>query len=120
KVADMNGDGMADVVHIGSDEDASISVLTNTGSGWQGTSENYSSTPLLAAAQLLNSSLRLEDINRDGMPDLVSGDVNSLCYIGPYGINRGKNHSRVIRNTTFMTAWDTRDPIWCDTPKQPP
>ncbi len=90
KIADMNGDGKADLVRFGPDND--VQVRYSTGSGWETPDPlayDYSVSPLtfLGAPQI--NQMRLEDVNRDGLPDIVAGSQNSLCHSGAYGINQG-------------------------------
>ncbi|HXU04593.1 MAG TPA: FG-GAP-like repeat-containing protein, partial [Polyangia bacterium] len=126
RIADMNGDGKADLVHFGSDDTAEMQVRYSTGAGWEVPDEDFSTAPLGYQGSLANSELRFEDLNRDGLPDLVAGGQSSFCYAGAYAINTGKNHTQIINRTTggsatFNTVWDTRLPVGCnDTGSVPP
>ncbi|HXU02405.1 MAG TPA: FG-GAP-like repeat-containing protein, partial [Polyangia bacterium] len=118
-VLDMNGDGRADIVHVGSDDtdDIQVRYANQAGTGWDIPVENYDST-LLATGSVFNSGIRFEDINRDGLPDAVAGNPDSFCYVGSYAINTGKNHDETVNfqghvNTFLGRVWNTRFPTWC-------
>jgi RHS repeat-associated protein len=95
-MADMDGDGRSDIVRFGPDE-RPIQVLHNGGdSSWQDVSSLY---PWDNKATFTSHGIErdndimgyhLEDINRDGLPDIVKNDLgNSPPY--PVMINRGVN-----------------------------
>ncbi|HXU03376.1 MAG TPA: FG-GAP-like repeat-containing protein, partial [Polyangia bacterium] len=119
-VLDMNGDGRADIVHVGSDGTTQIQVryANQAGTGWDIPAEDFDST-LLDAGAVHNSAIRFEDINRDGLPDMVAGNQDSFCYAGAYAINTGKNHVQVIDDSQYNRVWDTRLPYWCDRDQTP-
>jgi len=62
-LADMDGDGRADVVHFGKNA-TQLVVLLNTGSGWQATTAYGGTNGNIQDYQLV-------DVNRDGLPDLM-------------------------------------------------
>jgi RHS repeat-associated protein len=119
RIVDMNGDGRADLVRFGPGE-TTLQVRFNTGSGWETPnplSHDYSTASLtfLGAPQI--SQMRLEDVNRDGLPDIVAGSQNGLCHIGAYGINQGSNHfQNVVRPGSaqvFLSVWKALLPPEC-------
>jgi RHS repeat-associated protein len=90
-LADMDNDGLIDIVRFGAPDSYEVSVLQSTGSGWSmkafGISPTISDKPI--------GFYRLEDINRDGFPDLVSkrvatGSVGSFTVL----LNTGRTTNR--------------------------
>jgi RHS repeat-associated protein len=80
---DMNGDGKADWVRFGPGHH-DISVAHSTGHGWTLPTQSYVS----AYAVDEPPGFHLEDINRDGLPDVVSNDLKNFPI---YGINSGSS-----------------------------
>ncbi|HXU01822.1 MAG TPA: FG-GAP-like repeat-containing protein, partial [Polyangia bacterium] len=122
-VVDMNGDGKADIVRLGPG-DYEIQVRISTGTGWAVAPENYEMTLIGSAAgrdvgKYVN--YRLQDINRDGLPDLVwrFGETQ-LCINMPIGINTGKNHADDPTHPEIQAVWHVIDPQDCGDGAQTP
>jgi RHS repeat-associated protein len=121
-VVDMNGDGKADIVRLGPG-DYEVQVRISTGSGWAVAPENYDMTLIGSVAGRdvgIFVNYKLEDINRDGLPDLVWRDGKQLCINMPMGINTGKNHIEDPTHPEIQAVWHITDPQDCsdstDTP----
>ncbi|HXJ71448.1 MAG TPA: VCBS repeat-containing protein, partial [Candidatus Dormibacteraeota bacterium] len=102
-VIDMNGDGKADLIRRGPGQ-YELQVRINTGSGWVVAPENYESTLIGSAAGTI-FNYKLEDINRDGLPDLVWAPGTQLCATMPIGINTGKNHVENPDYPNIQAVW---------------
>jgi len=114
RIADMNGDGKADLVRFGpNDSDLQVRYTNSTGTGWEVPIENFSVASILRLGSIPISRMRLEDINRDGLPDLVAGSQSSFCHAGAYGLNMGRNTFQTVRNEQFLSVWKALLPADC-------
>jgi FG-GAP-like repeat/FG-GAP repeat len=80
--ADVNGDGMVDLIYGSSD---GLTVLTNNGTGSFATSGTYGLGSLLGlpayASGRVPSCLTTADVNGDGKVDLICGDQDGLTVL---------------------------------------
>ena len=100
RLADMNGDGKADWVRFGPG-DYEVQVRYSNGFGWVVPEENYSVETIASYDPSVRiTKMKLEDVNRDGLPDMVWGLAHSLCGDHFIGINTGRNSG------TLPRVWD--------------
>jgi RHS repeat-associated protein len=99
-MADMDGDGHADFVRFGPG-DYDIQVLLSGPTGWTVPTVSYESPSILNVAP----GFHLEDLNRDGLTDLVSNDgkfsyINTGPRIAGYSV-WGNSDVSTAPNATF-------------------
>jgi RHS repeat-associated protein len=114
-VADMDGDGLADLVRVqdnsfgGAGAHAVIDVLLNKGPG-----VGWAALPTVTLVS--TSGYHVEDVNRDGLPDLVSAtyhtyDDGTVQADQSIFINKGVTAGAI----SFQTVTRTAPPGWTNT-----
>lgn len=75
-ISDINGDGLADLIR---GEGADMYIYINTGSGWEYDIDWEQPLPFVTGGEDLG--MRLEDINADGLVDIIcqNDEVNGYC-----------------------------------------
>jgi RHS repeat-associated protein len=101
RIADVNGDGLQDIVQGFSDASgtAHFASYLNTGTGWA-TSTIWNAPATFVADGGWDNGMRIADVNGDGLPDIISG----------YSDVSGNPSSTAYLNTghgwTSDAAWD--------------
>ncbi len=77
-LADVNGDGLPDIVqsHDNGNSYVTWQVLMNLGSSWSTTWQTWVNNAHIGS-QVSDNDIRLADVNGDGLLDIVKSDVNS-------------------------------------------
>jgi RHS repeat-associated protein len=121
QLLDMNGDGRADFVRMGPG-DFDIQVRYSSDAGWVVPAEGFSLLPLAKMDPTIKSGtlpfdhtayqmMRFQDINRDGLPDLIT-TWGSFCNgERTVGINTGANTSNgTVWNVVLGSPCPTDQP----------
>lgn len=93
RLADINGDGLVDLLYavwFPQFNNGNESVRLNTGSGWE--EDNSWDIPIVFQNQLVTSQtlqVEVEDVNNDGLADLVTKDDNQYNDLQGVFLNTG-------------------------------
>jgi hypothetical protein len=103
RIADVNADGLPDIVQGYSDANGSTTfkAYINNGAGW---TQNAAWNPpaLFVATGTIDVGTRIADVNGDGLPDFIQAytDSGSTSHYATY-LNNGNGW-----NTTSTSAWN--------------
>lgn len=71
-IIDMNGDGLADIVHVGQNNDWAVYLNMQGQNTWNNDNTNWAH----GVSSFNNPNIKLADFNGDGYPDLVEANSN--------------------------------------------
>lgn len=79
RLADVNGDGLPDIIQAYADAGGTSHYATfmNTGSGWNASSTSLWNPPITFTANGVDNGVRTADVNGDGLPDLIQAYTDS-------------------------------------------
>lgn len=80
QAADMNGDGKADII-VSNNHSRNVSVLLNTGNAGGVATFTTVIDLKMHATSAGSRGVAVGDLNKDGKPDVVSGDSDWLVYV---------------------------------------